>query len=508
MEGFKPLFKKFCKTRDSKVEKEIINIVKNRQASALAATYFYELTAEVRDLLNSDDCKIVSHLFLLLQQICEEAVEETADILQIIDQTYTNNLATYISKTKLSELKEKDFKELKLVDPPQEEKFELKENESQCPKCNAVVKFDAELGGFHVSCEPCDYIFCSNCRSPFHGFVDCETNSDKSCNPSTSSDADKNLSVDVRNKSAIKDFQLVRQSSGADAMDHEASFYENPINKTLTREEVNPAFDFEAESIPEKEWPWEKEKHTFTKIYKYPKYKSLEPNTWVEDELLENAIKITLEKENLTDTHTVLETFVIKYGSLKSDDDKQLIGMLSDKKIPSKKIVLALINTDFDNHGGHWLLGCVEIEKKKIIFFDSSIVMSPTFYRRPFFVLLKLLQVAYELEKEPFDPNKWKLIVALNSVQQNNDYDCGPMVVCNAYAISQGAIIRKVPSSKLVREWLLDVLLEASEKAKGDKGEVEKATDPWAVTREEKVAEFSPKHLKIEFAFIPSSHFL
>lgn len=96
-------------------------------------------------------------------------------------------------------------------------------SQSQCPKCNAVVKFDAELGGFHVSCEPCDYIFCSNCRSPFHGFVDCETNSDKSCNPSTSSDADKNLSVDVRNKSAIKDFQLVRQSSGADAMDHEAS---------------------------------------------------------------------------------------------------------------------------------------------------------------------------------------------------------------------------------------------------------------------------------------------
>lgn len=92
MESFDSLFSKYCKTTDPNVSKEIIKIVQNRKVSVAGVSRFNELTSEVRQLLiNSNDCEIISYLLLLLTQICSEAEEETAEILQIVDQLYSKD---------------------------------------------------------------------------------------------------------------------------------------------------------------------------------------------------------------------------------------------------------------------------------------------------------------------------------------------------------------------------------------------------------------------------------
>lgn len=127
---------------------------------------------------------------------------------------------------------------------------------------------------------------------------------------------------------------------------------------------------------------------------------------------------------------------------------------------------LALLNTDHRGHGGHWIFAWIFLKRKEIILLDSSIVLSESYYQRMFFLLLRILHIAHALEGKPFDSESYSLYVALSAVQQDNNSDCGPLVVCNAYATMKGTFLRTRPKTDDVRRWIYNILKTNEEEKK------------------------------------------
>jgi len=142
--------------------------------------------------------------------------------------------------------------------------------------------------------------------------------------------------------------------------------------------------------------------------------------------------------------------------------------MVEEKSIKSKNLILSLMNTDVQGIGGHWILGIVDQEQKTIILKDTSIVLSDTFYRKYFYYLLKVLYFSHK--EKIFNPNQWKLFVCLDTIQQKNAYDCGPLVIANAYAALFDTKISSVPNSEFLRKWIHSILVfEDDKQGKGSK---------------------------------------
>lgn len=252
-------------------------------------------------------------------------------------------------------------------------------------------------------------------------------------------------------------------------------------------------------------WPWD----LVPKIEKRlePKYETLKPGNWVEDELIEKAITTLIQQNELIDQCGFLESYVMKYGTRLDDHDGVLCRIVEEKALLQKKAVLALVNTDFEGHGGHWVLGVMDMVNRKILLIDSSLVLSKTYYRKTFFVLLNILHVAFSVEGEVFYPNDWRLRVCLDTVQQENAYDCGPLTVCNAYAIMQNQFLDKPPKSTVkIREWILYTLKSTSntqvEIVGAGNGKAEEAKE------REIIKQFEATGLKIRFTFFFDSNIL
>ncbi len=120
-------------------------------------------------------------------------------------------------------------------------------------------------------------------------------------------------------------------------------------------------------------------------------------------------------------------------------------------------MITALINTDLNGSGGHWILGLADVPKRRIILMDSSMIASNTFYRKFFFLMLHVLHVAYEISGIWIDDKSWQdweLVLSLNAVQQTNSIDCGPIAVANFYAAIQKLMLTTTPNSHQLRRWL------------------------------------------------------
>jgi hypothetical protein len=171
--------------------------------------------------------------------------------------------------------------------------------------------------------------------------------------------------------------------------------------------------------------------------------------------------------------------------------------MIKKKKMLSKELFLALINTEISGGGGHWILGVVNLANKSILILDSSFVSSNTYYQKFNFYLLHILHVAHALEGSPFNPNEWELSVSLDCVQQTNASDCGPFVVANAFHFFvSGKQLSKRPLSGPLRSWILDMVRNRQGR---DESSVHE-TDEVASVRE--IPAFRPSGLKISFKLL------
>jgi len=137
-------------------------------------------------------------------------------------------------------------------------------------------------------------------------------------------------------------------------------------------------------------------------------------------------------------------------------------SMVREKKLTQKSIIGALINTDMAGAGGHWILGIVDMTRRRVILMDSSIVASNTFYSKYFFYLLHVIHVAYELEGQAQmgEWRDWKLVVSLNAIQQRNIIDCGPIAVSNFFGVLNGKMLDHTPLSHHLRAWIYDVFTD------------------------------------------------
>lgn len=123
------------------------------------------------------------------------------------------------------------------------------------------------------------------------------------------------------------------------------------------------------------------------------------------------------------------------------------------------------MNTDINGSGGHWILGIVHVPACKIIIMDSSLVISKTYYQKYFFSLLHIVYLAHYQSMETNGLLKcndyfknWELIVSLDSIQQNNSTDCGPIVVANVFGLVHDKQVDHTPASKNLRKWIFQIV--------------------------------------------------
>lgn len=107
-----------------------------------------------------------------------------------------------------------------------------------------------------------------------------------------------------------------------------ADFYKQPTLVETFDEDINDAFEEmcvqSSESGKNNDWPWEIH-NTTTNLSNVPsQYGSLKEGNWVEDEVLEKAIKIIISQNGLEPTHTFLESYVMKFGAKKTYEDGML----------------------------------------------------------------------------------------------------------------------------------------------------------------------------------------
>jgi len=225
----------------------------------------------------------------------------------------------------------------------------------------------------------------------------------------------------------------------------------------------------------------------------------------VEDELLENAIKIMINESEHKRKIGFLESYVLKYATLK--DYGELPRVLAEKEILQYDVVLVMVNTDFSGHGGHWILASINIPKKTLVLFDTSLVLTPNYYKKPFYFLLRTLHAAHEVQSIPFQVHQWRLSVCLDVVQQQNAYDCGPLVVCNTYAAIHNVLLRDSPvRSFKIREWILQILKDgksnrSNRKDKQKEKEGKRKDKLPSVALEKDISNFAPVGLQIHFDF-------
>lgn len=151
------------------------------------------------------------------------------------------------------------------------------------------------------------------------------------------------------------------------------------------------------------------------------------------------------------------------------------------------------------------MLAVIFLQKQKIIIFDSSLVLSSEYYQKYFFGLLHILHVAHQFEDRgtipDFNAGKWRLFVSLDAVQQNNAFDCGPLVVCNAFCLaSLGIQLDRVPKSYSVREWLHHTLV-TKKNAIGDRLADKESELELGRKGSTPKKPFAPKGLAIRFKF-------
>lgn len=117
-------------------------------------------------------------------------------------------------------------------------------------------------------------------------------------------------------------------------------------------------------------------------------------------------------------------------------------------------MIISLVNTEFGGIGGHWILCTIHLPTKTVLIQDSSLVLTASYYRKVFFLLLHILHLALK----DFRTEEWRLVVSLDAVQQTNSYDCGPLAVCNAFGVMNKLQVDVLPKGDCVREWLLRIL--------------------------------------------------
>lgn len=98
------------------------------------------------------------------------------------------------------------------------------------------------------------------------------------------------------------------------------------LPNTFTPEEISDAFlQQTSEGIYPETWPWEVLNFN-NRLNFPPPHVSLSAGNWVEDELLENAIKILVQKKRLENEVAFLESYVMNWSMRKDyGEDNELL---------------------------------------------------------------------------------------------------------------------------------------------------------------------------------------
>jgi Ulp1 family protease len=293
------------------------------------------------------------------------------------------------------------------------------------------------------------------------------------------------------------------QSFGATAATYELDFYKATEQEQVTYFEANDvaaAFQWNfTQSEFQQPWPWEMNVRQYSYHEFVHPFQSLQAGNWVEDEILEKTMKTLLRLEQLEEKFCVLESFVCNWSSRSSYTDGEFIRILHEKELLKKQVVLSLINTDIRGHGGHWILGVIDVSNNRIILFDSSLVLSPTFYQKFFFYQLHIMHVASQLEQTKLDLSKWKLIVSLDSIQQQNAFDCGPLVVANSFAVTKNIQLDRTPNGSALRSWILECVSRFHE---NNYAVMEESAGKQLDINMDVIEPFAPTELHIEYKFL------
>jgi hypothetical protein len=383
---------------------------------------------------------------------------------------------------------------------------------TNCPKCMRTVTCFPQEQIFLAECKPCNHLFCTNCLEAYHGYTDCKKLIDSNDKPATPPELEDTNLMEVNDKEIEKNATSASappqdnpERFSASAMSYELDFYKsNDAEKIFGTSDIASAFkcNHVQDILPNVQtpWPWE----TNIRQYGYHEFvhpfQSLRAGNWVEDEIFEAAMKSMLKNEaGLDGRFCILESFVCNWSTRSSYEDGEFIRILQEKNLLEKEVILSLINTDMRGHGGHWILGVINVPKQLIFIFDSSLVLSPTFYQKFFFCQLHIMHVASQLKNRQLDFDKWKLIVSLDSVQQQNAYDCGPLVVANAFAITKNVQLDLLPNGGFLRSWIFESVSKFRE--------VSVPSSPDNIfERNVEIAPFLPFGLSVDYKFLKGRH--
>lgn len=98
------------------------------------------------------------------------------------------------------------------------------------------------------------------------------------------------------------------------------------------------------------------------------------------------------------------------------------------------EFIMCLINADRSGSGTHWFIGLIIVKSQEIIILDSLFYKrTKKYYDFHFRQLARNLYIFKKIRDEQFEVNQIRYFICKDSIQQQNGYECGPIVCYYLY---------------------------------------------------------------------------
>ncbi|XP_050541998.1 uncharacterized protein LOC126905905 [Daktulosphaira vitifoliae] len=158
--------------------------------------------------------------------------------------------------------------------------------------------------------------------------------------------------------------------------------------------------------------------------------KSLKVMNYIVGDVIDDVINFFIVKSQKQDTILYISTYI--YSSICGNNYLPLIDHIHNTITSKETLILVNVNV----FSAHWILGVINLKKKKIIILDSKKSSIPLKqFEHLHFIMCAYLNVKTFNAKSKLKPieSKCKFIFDENAVQQRNPFDCGIFVCIHAF---------------------------------------------------------------------------